>query len=233
YGRYFFHRSKQIKSILSKERKMGINSSFFLLTNPNFPLEKLNYFANEKYHQEIISLFLNSSINLQGSKESAESVHQLKLEQEKLDGFSANGFRIRYLNADYQKLFRLLEQIHIKFDSSIGFDGIFGYRAGISYPFQPYNIKENQPFNIITVPVVISDRAFYNQNSYKKKMLLSQINLILKNAVKFGSHINMNWHNHVFDQIEFPFLNKRYWQILSFSKNNNAELLSTEDFSKF
>jgi len=222
-----------IKNVLKKEKRIGAQSSFFLLTKKDFPYPPLNYFANENFKQEIITHLHKRAVNLQGSKESAEHFAQLELELKELEGFSAKGFRIRYLNADYQQLFALLEQANVKFDSSIGFDGIFGYRAGISFPFYPYNIKENRPFTVLEIPVVITDRTLFFQKKKQEKIVLQQLKIILKNARKYQSHVSLIWHNHVFDSIEFPLLNQLYWKILKLASQQGAVFYSTDEMVEF
>jgi hypothetical protein len=227
------NRLSVLHKIIRKEAVFKSQSSFFLLTKKDFPHLPLNYFADDYYREEIIAALQKKTVNLQGSKESTENYPQLISELQELTGFSGNGFRARYLSADYQLLFKLLEQAKVKYDSSVGFDGMFGYRAGISCPFFPFNIKENRPFTVLEIPVAITDRTLFFPKEKHRKFLLQQLDILLKSAAQHQSHVSIIWHNHVFDPLEFPFLNKLYWKILQFANKQQASIFSTDDLYYF
>jgi hypothetical protein len=233
HKKFFYNHLSVLKKMLRNEGKHKAKSSFFLLTKNDFPYSPLNYFADDAMREEIISLLQKEAVNLQGSKESAEIFAQMQLELKTLEGFSGNGYRARYLTADYQLLFRLLEQARVKYDSSVGFDGIFGYRAGISYPYYPFNIKENRPFTVLEIPVAITDRTLFFPKEKNRKLLLQQLKAILEAAEKHNSHVSVVWHNHVFDPIEFPLLNKLYWKILRFANKNSGSIFSTDELWEY
>ena len=230
HKKWNFHHTKAIRKMIQLEKKIHAESSFFLLTKSDFPYPPLNYMQD--YFEEIISILPRNRVHLQGSKESAENRQQLQLEFSKLEGFQAKGFRIRYLNTDFQKLFNLLEQEHINFDSSVGFDGIVGFRAGISLPYFPFNIKENKPFNLIEFPVAISDRSFFSLQKLEQKKQFYQMESLFDKAKKHGTLVTIIWHNHVFDPIEFPFLYKLYRKLLKKMIRENAEFHTFESLNQ-
>ena len=226
--KYFYDPSKLVKKIIKKEKFFKTTSSFFLLTKTDFPDKRRNYFADEIYFQQIVKLLQNSSVNLQGSKEAGYQYHFLPQELDKLEGFTANGFRIRYLNFNYQNLFKVLEKGKIKFDSSIGFDENIGYRAGISYPFYPFNIEENRSFNVLEIPIIAMDRTLLNQIGGNFKKAKKQIESLLRKSKRHKSHISISWHNHIFDWVDFPRWGNLYWKLLQYSRYNSGWLCSLD-----
>lgn len=70
-------------------------------------------------------------------------------------GFNPTGFRTHYLHFNYQQSFPFLEEAGIKYDStSLGYWEHIGFRAGISFPFYPFNIAENRPFRVLEIPLL-------------------------------------------------------------------------------
>jgi len=229
----FFEPAKLIKKIIKKETILRTSSTFFILTKTDFPDERRNYFGDEKNFEQLVKLLKDSSVNLFGSKEAGFQYHFLPPEMDKLSGFSANGFRVRYLNFNYQHLFTTLEKGNVKYDSSIGFDEHIGYRAGISYPFNPYNIKEDRPFNLLEIPIIALDSSLMKQNANNNKRAEKKVNKLIKISKLHKSHISLSWHTHHFDSIDFPKWAKMYWKLLYFSKRNSAWLCSLDKMYNF
>lgn len=225
---YYDDPTRMIKGVLRRENLLKASSSFFLLTKSDFPDKRRNYFDDETYFNQIVKMLKDKSVNLHGSKEAAYQYHFLPEELDKLEGFSANGFRVRYLNFRYQNLFKVLEQAKIKYDSSIGFDERIGYRAGISYPFQPYNMEENRPFNVLEIPLIVLDEALFKQTGSNYKKAMRRMNQLIAIAKKHRSHFSICWHTHMFDLAAHPYLARLYWRTLQNAKLNGAWLCSLD-----
>ena len=187
----FFDPAKLIKKIIKKENLLRTASTFFILTKTDFPDTRRNYFGDELFFEQLVKLLKDSSVNLFGSKEAGFQYHFLPPEMDKLSGFSANGFRVRYLNLNYQHLFTTLEKGNVKYDSSIGFDEHIGYRAGISYPFNPYNIKEDRAFNLLEIPIIALDNSLMNQNANNYKRAEKKVSRLIKLSKMHRSHISI------------------------------------------
>lgn len=231
--KWFFDPAEQIKSIIKIEAKYRASSSFFVLTKPDLKDEKLNYFSDPKIFQQILNIFNTLSFNLQGTKEAGFDIGILSDELVRLKGFSANGFRVRYLNMNYQKLFNNLETAKIKYDSSMGFYDKTGYAAGISYPFRPYNLEEDRPFNVLEIPSVISDRTLhinFRSNAKKAEQYLQDI---FSRSANFKSHVSLSWHNHVFDKIDFPGWGKLYKKLLYKAYTHNAWICNLDEMWEY
>jgi len=224
----FFDPANFVMRILKKEEQLRTSSTFFILTKSNFPDERSNYFGDEKSFNQIVKLLKDSSVSLFGSKEAGFQYHLLPSEMDKLAGFSANGFRVRYLNLNYQHLFSTLEKGSVKYDSSLGFEDHIGYRAGISYPFNPYNLKEDRAFNLLEIPIIALDSSLMKQNNQNYNKAKKRINRLIKTSKMHRSHISISWHLHHLDPIEFPNWSRIYWKLLNFSKRNNAWLCSLD-----
>ncbi|MDP8267268.1 MAG: hypothetical protein P9L97_00945 [Candidatus Tenebribacter davisii] len=226
--KFFYEPSAFIKKIIRKEKQLRTTSTFFILTKNDFPDLRRNYFGDEYIFQQLVKLLKDKSVNLFGSKEAGFQYHFLPPEMDKLTGFTANGFRVRYLNLNYQHLFSTLEKGNVKYDSSIGFNEHIGYRAGISYPFNPYKIDEDRPFNLLEIPIIAMDNSLMKQNDGNLKRAEKKIYRLIRSSRLHRSHISLSWHTHHFDSIDFPKWNKLYWKLLVFLKRNSAWLCSLD-----
>ncbi len=222
-----------MQKILSFEKNNNITSSCFLLANDSFPDKRMNYFSDVDSQAQILRTLKNSSINLQGTKEAGYQLDFLEKEFEKMEELEIEGFRVRYLNFNYQNLFNILEKCGFIYDSSIGFYENIGFRAGISYPFFPYNIAEDRPFEVLEIPVAITDRALYKQTNGNISRAKSKMSGMLKKAAKHKTHISIIWHNHIFDKIDYPGWSNLYWKIAKFDRKHARMLFSTNELAKF
>ena len=224
--KFFSEPSRNIKYIIRREKFYKSTSSFFISTKTDFPDARRNYFGKEKIFNQLVKLLKDGSVNLQGSKEAGYQYNFLPAELDRLDGFSARGFRIRYLNFNYQNLFTVLEKAEINYDSSIGFDEHIGYRAGISFPFYPYNLKEDRPFDVLEIPIIAMDRSLMNQAGNNFDKARRRVENLLRKSKIHKSHISISWHTHLFDAVDFPRWGRLYWKLLAWSKHNSAWLCS-------
>lgn len=231
--KWFFDPAELIKKIIKIEANFRASSSFFVLTKPDLKDKKLNYFSDTEIFQQILNIFSTLSLNLQGTKEAGVDIAVLRDEHVRLKGFSAKGFRVRYLNMNYQKLFNNLEAGKIKYDSSMGFYDKTGYAAGISYPFRPYNLEEDRPFNVLEIPSVISDRTLHVNFRGNAKKAEHYLEEIFERSADFKSHISLSWHNHVFDNIDFPGWGRLYKKLLQKAHKSNAWICNLDEMCEY
>jgi hypothetical protein len=232
-GIKIFEPNEIMQKILSFEKSNNINPSCFLLTNNSFPDKRMNYFSEVDAQAQILRALKNSSINLLGTKEAGYQLDFLEKEFEKIEELEIEGFRVRYLNFNYQNLFKALEKCGFIYDSSIGFYENIGFRAGISYPFFPYNIAEDRPFEVMELPIAITDIALYKQTNGNINRAKSKMENMLKKAAKHQTHISIVWHNHIFDKIDYPGWSNLYWKIAKFDRKHERMLFSTNELAKY
>ncbi len=172
-------------------------------------------------------------MGLHGSPESAFDAEVLAQELNALRelGFDPQGFRTHYLHFDYQKSFTILENAGLRFDSTLGYWENIGFRAGVSFPFFPFNLEENRPFRVLEIPLIVMDTTLHSPKamnlsySAAKRTLKRQIEL----AAGYQSHLSLLWHNNNFDPVEYPGLGKLYWKTISHALNHNAWVTSLKD----
>jgi peptidoglycan/xylan/chitin deacetylase (PgdA/CDA1 family) len=101
------------------------------------------------------------------------------------------GVRMHWLYYDQQSPL-ILESAGLAYDSTIGYNGTVGYRAGTTQVFKPLKVKQ-----LLELPLHIMDTALFYPSHLglsveQAKVLIDQI---LGNAVSFGGALTINWHD--------------------------------------
>jgi len=231
-GKYF-SRTKTITNIHNREKQCKINSTYFVLVTSLIKNEGHDDLTDDLLKQQILSLLKDYEVNLLGSPDSGNQYYKLLEELKELAGFSAKGFRIIDLNFVYQELFKILEKAGIKYDSSMGFEKNIGFRAGISYPFYPYYLKEDRQFHVLEIPSIISDEVLFFQFGNELKRAKNNTFNLLNNSLKHNSHLSISFSNQVFDWINFPGWEKFFWKIIKFGKKHNGWLCSLDEMYEY
>jgi hypothetical protein len=217
---------RKIRYIIRKEEARNVQSTWFLMAKDDYEDSRQNYISNPAYKEQVLDLLGQKDIGLHGSPESAFDLEVLTRELKVLKDMGLNpaGFRTHYLHFDYQKSFSMLEQAGVKYDSTLGFWEHIGYRAGISFPFFPFNLKENRPFRVLEIPLIVMDTTLLsvkgmNLNAFSAFLRLSGM---LARSANYQSHLSLLWHNTTFDFIDFPFWGNLYWKMIGKARNKNA-----------
>jgi len=221
---------RKIKNIIKKEESLNAQSTWFLMAKLDFQDDRQNYLGNVSYREHVLDLLSQKEIGLHGSQESAFNLEILQKELVVLKemGFNPRGFRTHYLHFDYQNSFNILEQAGIKYDSTLGYWEHIGYRAGISFPFYPFNLKENRTFRVLEIPLIIMDTTLFSKKAMNLNIISAnkRITRMIKRASKYQSHLSVLWHNTTFDAIDFLLWGSLYWKIIKNAKKHNGWITS-------
>ncbi len=224
---------KRNKILLKKENKMSVHPTCFFLSKENFKDKRQNYFS--QHIKEIKKM--NTTVGLHASMEAAYNIDLLKNEIDIFNnsGIKVKGIRFHYLGFNYQKTFSFLEYLGITFDSTLGFWENIGFRAGISFPFYPYNLKENRPFRVLEIPLIVMDMTLFSKEAMhlspnKAKRKLREL---IDKTRKSNGHISILFHNTMFDPIDYPGWSNVFWSTLKYAKRKKGWLCSPNELFNY
>lgn len=224
---------RAVRKITLRESKYRVKSTWFLLARDDFEDARQNYITDVVAREQVIDLLGQTEIGLHGSPESAFDPEKLQQELSLLRnmGFNPTGFRTHYLHFDYQKSFSILESAGILYDSTLGYWENIGFRAGISFPFHPFNIAENRPFRVLEIPLIVMDTTLYSSKAMNLSFRQSWQNLkrLIDLASKYQSHLSLLWHNTSFDPIDYPMLGSLYWKTIAYALGKKAWVTNLMD----
>ena len=116
-----------------------------------------------------------------------EEVHRIS----SASGIPCRGVRMHWLYFDKGSA-RILDEIGLNYDSTLGYNDAVGYWAGTVQAFCPPDVNQ-----LLELPLNIQDSALF----YKGRMGLyekeaySFFQSIIKNNLKYGGALIINWHN--------------------------------------
>jgi hypothetical protein len=108
-----------------------------------------------------------------------------------ISGTQRMGVRMHWLYFDEQSPFAL-DEAGADYDSTVGYNGTVGYRAGTTQVFKPLGVDR-----LLELPLHIMDTAMF----YPSHLNLSpaeaskRVGRIIDNAVQFGGTVTVNWHD--------------------------------------
>lgn len=232
-----FTPQKAMQKILRKEKRLQVKSSNFLLVQDASDEPRRSYFAEEKYRNQLKQVFTSQNVGLHGSPESAYYIKETKRELDKLNRLFPQplGYRSHNLAFEYQKSFAVLDRMKVKYDSSLGYWEHIGFRAGISFPFYPYDIVNDKPFETLEIPLVVMDTTLISKAGMSISPFSAAYRLakLITRAGKFRSHVSLLWHNNTFDSVDYPWWGWLYWFLIRYAKRKNGWVCSLDELYEF
>lgn len=149
----------------------------------------------EKAKEKGYEIGLHPSYN---TWQKADLFHLEKKLLEEVSGSSIRTSRQHFLHFSFCDTIQILEENHIKFDSSLGYQRLIGFRCGTGFPFYLYNFETEQTSTVQELPMVIMDGALLDQNHHNLDQAIEHLSsFLLKN--QFDTHLTFNFHNTIFD----------------------------------
>jgi hypothetical protein len=87
------------------------------------------------------------------------------------------------------------ESCGLRYDSSVGFADQIGFRAGTSFPFQPWCWAENRELDLIEVPLILMDCTPVKYMRLNIHEGLERIRDLVRRVQKTGGVFTLLWHN--------------------------------------
>lgn len=136
-------------------------------------------------------------IGLHGSFNSAKSLDLLSREKEVLEcalGLAVNKTRQHWLNYFENRTPYIHEKL-FKEDSTIGWNNIMGFRAGVASRYRPFDHKNNRAFDYYIIPQIIMDSHLFDYNEGTESESLEFAIKILQSTEGLKNiHYSISWH---------------------------------------
>lgn len=217
--------------IIQVENSFNVKSTFFFLNESikfNITKPKTFSLAYGRYNicdPQIINLikWLDKNgweIGLHGSYNSYCDINLLKKEKDVLEnilGHKILGVRQHHLNRN-DKTWEIQNAIGFKYDSSLGSNDTVGFIDNRIAPFNPLNNE------FVVFPMVIMDKTFMDHdNSWE------ELDKIINICEREKAVLVICFHNHVFNEKEFPGYREAYIKIIQKCKEKGAVFKKFED----
>ncbi len=222
--------------LMNLETEFGIKSTFFFLSSHNKKIDSQYNFSDNKIRNLILTLESQGfEIGLHGSYDSYLDKKLLLKQFVDLSQITEKtivGNRQHFLRFDISRTFNILENSGLKYDNSLAFAEIDGYRNGYCYPFHPYDFAKDRMLNICEIPLIMMEISVLNYQNGSTDDLLQKTKSHISEAKKFGGVFSLLWHNCNLMNEEFPGIEEFYPKLLKIIMDNKAESVTGSQIVK-
>jgi len=206
-----------VPEIIAAETSLGVRSSFQIAVARRHPAD-VNYDVDEDRTRDYLRAITDAGFDLclHGSYRSTENPEWYRAEVEKLARRIARpcGSRQHYLSFAYDALFGAQEASGIQFDMSMGFPDYHGPRAGFSFPYFPFDLTRDRPFDVVEIGLVLMDatlRGYMNLAPARARVVIDSTLQALRDRRGAASVV---WHPIVFGGARDPGYDDLYWELI-------------------
>ncbi len=214
-----------VPEIIDREKKLGVRSSFQIAVARRHPND-VNYRIENDRVRDYLRVISDSGFDLclHGSYRSTENSawygEEAALLARLLD--KPLGSRQHFLSFDYDNLFAAQERAGIEYDMSMGYPDRTGPRAGFSYPYFPYCLKDDRPYTVLQLSLFLMDVTLRSYLRLKPTGARKVIDAILDELQRKGGCVSAVWHPIVFGSARDPGYDDLYWDMIERIRNTGG-----------
>ena len=215
--------------IIQIEQNMGAKSTYYILKESGkanlrskttwYLYGRNRSLKNPKVKKLIRQLRENGDeVAVHGSYFSFNDPKLLKEEVRELGELTQEeilGTRQHNLNLEIPSTWRFQEDAGLKYDASLGFHEMPGFRWGTSFPFHP--VIPGRPDPILEIPLIIMDICLESSKAPERDCLR-----IAEEVLRFNGALTLLWHPPVFNEREYPGLRTTYISLTNYCKDRGA-----------
>lgn len=191
--------------IVDIERCRGASSTFFLLAAHHVAQDGPAGEAYDDLRPRVVEtlLDLDVEIGLHPSYTAAFDPARIAEEKAELEQLGARleGVRYHYLRIDPHRNVAPLVELGFRYDTSLGYGGAPGFRAGIAYPFRPWDFEHERPLDLVEIPLAVMDVTLAEARYLGLPVQAAERRIIalLDWAAEHGGGFSILWHTDRFD----------------------------------
>ncbi len=207
-----------LPDMVARERELGVRASYQIAVARRHPAD-----VTYRVEDPAIRTYLNcltddvADICLHGSVRSTERMEWYEDEAALLARClkAPSGSRQHYLAFDYETLFRAQERAGIRYDMSIGYPDSTGSRTGFSFPFFPYSLAEERPFDVVEIGLFLMDVTLQSYMSLDASRARSVADRVLAGLAARAGCASIVWHPIVFGGARDPGFGDLFWDLVT------------------
>ncbi|WP_068320813.1 polysaccharide deacetylase family protein [Pyrococcus kukulkanii] len=214
------------EKIIELEKKFGTKSTFFFMAVDKDPTG-IRYRIEDFKGTLRMILDEGFEVGLHGSYTAYNDLNQLKKEKSRLErvtGEKVQGYRNHYLRFKIPETWKLLEKAGFKYDSTIGYNDLVGFRGGVPYPFYGFDPASNETFKVLEIPLNVMDGTLFEYMRLSVDKAFELVKKLMDIVEEYHGILTLNWHNDKFDGIYWRHYEELYVKILKEAKKRDAWL---------
>jgi hypothetical protein len=205
-----------VPEIIERERELGVRASFQVAVGHRHRND-VNYRIEDDAIRDYLRAIPDAGFDLclHGSYCSTENaqwyVDEVALLTRRLG--KPLGSRQHFLSFDYDTLFDAQEQAGIQYDMSMGYADHPGPRAGFSYPYFPYCLEEDRPYDVVELSLFLMDVTLRSYLGLKGSRAWAAIEEALDDLRRKRGCASAVWHPIVFGGARDPGFDELFWRM--------------------
>lgn len=217
------------------EAERGGRSTHFLLGGHHHPLDG-DGAAYDAVRARLVDLIAaqGDEIGLHPSYTTSDHPDRLAAERDLLQqlvGAPMRSVRFHFLRHDPHRTFGELERLGFALDSSHGYADRPGMRAGFSFPYRPYDLEHDRPFDLVELPLAVMDATLSDDRYLGLDADAGYVRAVgvLEHVAEAGGTVAILWHN---DRFAGPYArgwDRCYERILDWVVARGGRLCACED----
>lgn len=193
--------------VMESEAKLGVRSTFFFaaksINGPNSSLFDVNYNLSSPRFVKVIRAILERGFEVglhlsYNANQKSDYIAKEKETLERIAGCQVIGNRHHFWKMK-RPFWHTLEDhktAGLLYDTSIAFNELPGYRLGIALPFYPWNPENSQRIDVVQIPTVLMDGAFFYEETLSSSEVVLKFKNILEGLKKNEGAACIDWHVH-------------------------------------
>jgi len=188
------------------ERSHDGRSTYFVLAGHHHPADGAAPGVYDRVRPAVVTQVLaqGDELALHPSYTASERLSLIAEERERLEslaGASVRGVRFHYLRHDAHATLPELDRLGFAYDSSHGYADRPGMRAGLSFPYRPYDVVADRPLALLELPLVVMDATLAEERylGLSAEAGLDRAAAVLERAARAGGTVSVLWHNDRFE----------------------------------
>jgi hypothetical protein len=206
-----------IRGLMACETRLGVRSSFQVAVARRHPRD-VNYRIERPWVQDRLRAIVDGGFDLclHGSYRSTEDpgwyVEEAALLERTLG--RPRGSRQHFLAFDPDQLFAAQEQAGIEYDMSMGYPDRSGPRSGFSFPYFPYCLAQDRPYDVLQIGLGLMDVTLHTYMGLRGEAAWRSIAASLDDLRRKHGCTSVVWHPIVFGGARDPGLGELYWRLV-------------------
>jgi hypothetical protein len=218
------------------ERSHGGRSTYFVLAGHHHPADGAAPGVYDRVRPAVATQVLaqGDELALHPSYTASERPSLVAEERERLAslaGAPIRGVRFHYLRHDAHATLPELDRLGFAYDSSHGYADRPGMRAGLSFPYRPYDVAADRPLEMLELPLVVMDATLAEDRYLGLSAAdgLVRATAVLERAARAGGTVSVLWHNDRFDAAYARGWDRAYDRLLAWVRERGGRLCTAAE----
>ncbi len=202
------HALADFRRILELESRRGFRSTFFVLDDPYWSRYGARFRLGDRAVGDVVRLVRDAGceVGYHGGYYSFNDPGKYARGRRRftdLFGEEPRGIRNHYLRFSYPETWRAQAEAGFRYDSTLGYRHLPGFRAGVTHPFMTYDREREESLDLVELPLAVMDTSLFRYLALTEGEAVAAASATVDEARRYGGLVTLLWHNNFFNEPEY------------------------------